>query len=755
VSTQPTPASELDHRLRRLAPGWRFAGRYRMETLVGRGGMGVVWRARDETLDRSVALKFLIETLVHDPSAIDDLKRETRRALELTHHNIVRVYDFVEDRGEGLAGIAMEFFPGQTLAARRIAVTARCFEPETVVPWVAQLCDAMAYAHEKVGVIHRDLKPQNLMLDDRGELKITDFGIARVASDSLSRISIGKISGTPSYMSPQQARGESPTVTDDVYAIGATIYELLTSRPPFWQGDVPSQVGTIVPPRITERRRELTSIDREIPRIWEETIAACLDKDPAKRPRSAREIADRLGISLPTTHSQSAPAVQMEHEPQPIHAPSVDLAALQTDTLEAPTLAGVTIVQPATSVRERSHSSHIPPPHPAGSESKEPEFPIPRYLWITGIGIALAALAFTGGAMIRRLGAKPEPAKQASVSAPQKPRAMGSAFVPDEFPTIQAAINSVQAGETITLRPGVYRESITLKEGVRIVGEKTDACRIVPPEGAAALVFARGVRQCIVENLTLDGSEVADRTARSDGIAISDAEITVSGCIIRGMSGTGIVVHGTDTAAEISANRIENNGLHGILLLRTGSTVALRRNEIRQSKGAGIAFNEGATGLAEENVCEQNGDSGILAAGVATAPSLQSNRCNHNENHGISFMGAARGSVAGNTCDENGESGLAGIGEGTAPEFVKNTARRNTRYGIYIATGADGDATGNLCEANHLSGIGITGTSTRPALSGNQLVRNQKFGIESSNGASPRIAPDNVFAENVAGEISR
>src|SRR5262245_17743558 len=226
-----------------------------MEFLVGRGGMGVVWRARDETLDRPVALKFLVESLVHDPSAIDDLKRETRRALELTHHNIVRVYDFVEDHAESLAGIAMEFFPGQTLAARRIAVTARCFETETVSPWVAQLCDAVAYAHEKVGVIHRDLKPQNLMIDERGELKITDFGIARVASDSLSRISVGKVSGTPSYMSPQQARGESATPADDIYAIGATIYELLTSRPPFWQGDVPTQVGTIVPPRIAERRR--------------------------------------------------------------------------------------------------------------------------------------------------------------------------------------------------------------------------------------------------------------------------------------------------------------------------------------------------------------------------------------------------------------------------------------------------------------------------------------------------------------------
>ena len=109
-----------------------------MENLVGRGAMGVVWRALDERLERPVALKFLVETLVHDPMAIDDLKRETRRALDLTHHNIVRVYDFVEDQGQGLSGIAMEFFPGKTLAAFRIAQPTRCFSPDTIAPWPAR-----------------------------------------------------------------------------------------------------------------------------------------------------------------------------------------------------------------------------------------------------------------------------------------------------------------------------------------------------------------------------------------------------------------------------------------------------------------------------------------------------------------------------------------------------------------------------------------------------------------------------------------
>lgn len=720
-----------------------------MENLIGRGGMGVVWRAIDETLDRPVALKFLVESLVHDPMAIDDLKRETRRALELTHHNIVRVYDFVEDPIEGLAGIAMEFFPGQTLAARRIATTTRCFEPGVIVPWLTQLCDAMAYAHEKVGVIHRDLKPQNLMLDDHGELKVTDFGIARVASDSLTRISIGKVSGTPSYMSPQQARGEAPMVTDDIYAMGSTVYELLTSRPPFWQGDISTQIGTIVPPKISERLRELTDVERQIPQIWEETIASCLEKDAAKRPRSAHEFADRLGIALPSTHFHSRPRSDVVPPP----ARSIDLAALQPDLdMEAPTLVGSPI-RPSPQASSQEGISHIPPRQSA--PAKREDSPIPRSLWIIGLAIALPAVAFTGGAVVRRLITKPEPAQEAMVAVSPVTQPLETLTVPDNFPTIQAAIDGAKDVKTILLRPGVYRESISLKDGIHLVGENAGTCKIVPPDGAAVLLLARGVRGCVVEKLTLDGTDAVDRNVRSDGIAISDSEIKVSGCAIRGMTGNGIVVHGSDTAAEIVGNQVESNALQGILLLRTGSGVVLSKNEIRNNKGAGIRFSDSAAGMAEDNLSEQNGDSGILAEDVATNVTLQSNRCLHNQKSGIAFTGAARGTATGNTCEENGESGLAGIGEGTAPEFVKNTARRNVRYGIYFANGADGDARSNICEENQDSGIGVTGTSTRPALSGNQLVRNQKFAIESSNGASPRIALDNVFSGNVAGEVSK
>jgi hypothetical protein len=160
---------------------------------------------------------------------------------------------------------------------------------------VAQVCEALEYAHTVAKVVHRDLKPSNLMINSKRELKVTDFGIARSIADTASRLS-GKsgTSGTPAYMSPQQANGEKASHADDIYALGATLYELLTSKPPFYSGDILDQLKHKVPVRIGERRRELGIEGEEVPVHWEETIAACLAKDPVQRPQSAAEVAKRL-----------------------------------------------------------------------------------------------------------------------------------------------------------------------------------------------------------------------------------------------------------------------------------------------------------------------------------------------------------------------------------------------------------------------------------------------------------------------------
>jgi hypothetical protein len=267
--------------------------------------MGVVWLARDEKLDREVALKFLPEVVKSDRSAMDDLKRETRRALDLTHTHIVRIYDFVEDATT--AAIAMEYVPGDTLSNRRLDQPAKVFEAGDVRRWVKQLCEALVYAHEKARIVHRDLKPANLMLDAHGDLKIADFGISRSISDSVSRVSNqAGSSGTLLYMSPQQMMGEEPAVTDDVYSLGATLYELLTGKPPFYTGNVMLQVQTKMPSSIAERRQTLEVSGAPIPAEWDATIAACLAKESAQRPQNVREVAHRLGLTV-TMDDTAAP----------------------------------------------------------------------------------------------------------------------------------------------------------------------------------------------------------------------------------------------------------------------------------------------------------------------------------------------------------------------------------------------------------------------------------------------------------------
>ncbi len=277
---------------RGFSPGSRVFNRYTLINQLGRGGMGVVWRARDEVLAEEVALKFLPDTLRWDPGAYDDLREETRRSRQLTHPNIVRIHDFVEDASG--AAIAMELVDGPTLAALRLTREAKVLAPADLAGWLPQLCAALDYAHTEAGIVHRDLKPTNLMLTREGRLKITDFGVAQTLTETMTRVSMMS-AGTIVYMSPQQAMGENAAPTDDIYALGATLYELLTGKPPFFKGDVRLQLFQRKPETINARRATLGRGVGPVPREWEQTIAACLAKEANARPRSAGEVARRLG----------------------------------------------------------------------------------------------------------------------------------------------------------------------------------------------------------------------------------------------------------------------------------------------------------------------------------------------------------------------------------------------------------------------------------------------------------------------------
>lgn len=342
----------------RAAPGeMLFAGaiiarRFALKRLIGKGGMGVVWEVHDKTLGRDVALKFLGAEIASDLEAVTDLQRETRRSLELTHPNIVRVYDYVEDHDFQLVGISMELLTGQSLQSLKLKQDKWVFQPETVRPWLRQICAALDYAHQTVGVVHRDLKPGNIFINERGALKIVDFGVAMVVRESTSHvIQEARLSrsGTLTYMSPQQLRGDKPTPADDWYSVGALLYELFTGKPPFFRGDphaLMHQVLTNPPVGIAQRQAEMGVTDIAVPPAWEKAIMACLSKEAEGRPTSGATLLAMLEGFRPPEDRPPAPTASA----LPFAPVDSDKTVMQLPPLSVP-------LSPSSTTRSR-------PPHP-------------------------------------------------------------------------------------------------------------------------------------------------------------------------------------------------------------------------------------------------------------------------------------------------------------------------------------------------------------------------------------------------------
>ncbi|MBS0661926.1 MAG: SUMF1/EgtB/PvdO family nonheme iron enzyme [Verrucomicrobia bacterium] len=291
AETPPTPNLPADEgaTVRAPAPEVVF-NRYDLLSELGKGGMGIVWLALDRELNARVALKFLREEMTSEDHALKELKGEVLINRDLAHPNIIKTFDFVTDSRR--SAISMEFVDGTNLHKLKLQRPQKCFEVEDVRRWIYQLCDAMHYAHSQ-RVVHRDIKPANLMVNDRGDVKLGDFGIGRTVADTVNRVT-RNAAGTPPFMSPQQTMGEKATPADDIYSIGATIYDLLTGEPPFFRGAIREQTLAKVPPSMTERRKELGRTGETIPEAWERAVAACLAKEPAGRPPSAHAIRELL-----------------------------------------------------------------------------------------------------------------------------------------------------------------------------------------------------------------------------------------------------------------------------------------------------------------------------------------------------------------------------------------------------------------------------------------------------------------------------
>ncbi|MCU1233751.1 MAG: serine/threonine protein kinase, partial [Candidatus Solibacter sp.] len=266
----------------RFAPGDMLGGRYRIVALLGKGGMGEVYRAEDLVLEQAVALKFLPERWVRNEDALARFRNEVRMARQVSHPNVCRVYDLVESGGHLF--LSMEYVDGEDLGSllRRIGR----LPADKALEIARKLCAGLGAAHEK-GVLHRDLKPGNIMLDGRGQVLLTDFGLAGLAG----QIEDGDVkSGTPAYMAPEQLAGEEVTVRSDIYALGLVLYEIFTGKLPF-ESDT---LAGLQHARLKTQPESPSVLVRELDPGVERVILRCLQARPAMRPASALAVAAAL-----------------------------------------------------------------------------------------------------------------------------------------------------------------------------------------------------------------------------------------------------------------------------------------------------------------------------------------------------------------------------------------------------------------------------------------------------------------------------
>ncbi|WP_263638129.1 serine/threonine-protein kinase [Streptomyces sp. CoT10] len=300
--------------------GVLLAGRYQFEELLGRGGMGEVWRARDEVLGRPVAVKLLLAGGV-DPTAAARFHQEAQTTARLSHPNVVAVYDF--GQADGRLYLVMEMVQGHSLAEQ--LASGGPLTPREVAAIGSQTASGLAAAHRQ-GIIHRDIKPANLLLVPDGTVKVVDFGIARLADDTAAALtSAGMIVGTVSCLAPERVLGKDAGPASDMYALGCVLYELLVGHPPF-RADTPT---ALLYQHVQESPLPPHSVGVELPVELEQLVLSLLAKEPENRP-DAEGVADWL--SAPERWS-ATPSAGLTPPPAPGRVAAMD----RTAALPAPT----------------------------------------------------------------------------------------------------------------------------------------------------------------------------------------------------------------------------------------------------------------------------------------------------------------------------------------------------------------------------------------------------------------------------------
>ncbi|HYQ10742.1 MAG TPA: Stk1 family PASTA domain-containing Ser/Thr kinase [Gaiellaceae bacterium] len=323
-----------------------FDGRYRIQRKLGAGGMADVYLAEDQELGRRVAIKILNGRHANDAQFIERFRREAKNAAALNHPNIVSIYDRGE--AEDTYYIAMEFLDGRTL--KELIVGHGAAPVRVAIEYARQILSALRFAHRH-GIVHRDIKPHNVLVDAEGRVKVTDFGIARAGTSQMTET--GSIVGTAQYLSPEQARGGEVDQRSDLYSLGVVLYELLTGKTPF-EGDTPVEVAM---KHLSNAPKPPSELRKDIPPELDMVVLRALAKDPNDRYQSADEMEgdlDRVARGLPIAAATVDTATQVMRRPP---ATQVESTAA---TMIAP-VPGASRDVPPPFIEEEEHVGHERP----------------------------------------------------------------------------------------------------------------------------------------------------------------------------------------------------------------------------------------------------------------------------------------------------------------------------------------------------------------------------------------------------------
>jgi eukaryotic-like serine/threonine-protein kinase len=341
--------------------GTLFDGRYRIERKLGAGGMADVYLAEDQELGRGVAIKILNGRHANDGQFIERFRREAKNAAALNHPNIVSIYDRGE--AEDTYYIAMEYLDGRTL--KELIVGHGQAPVRVAVEYARQILSALRFAHRH-GIVHRDIKPHNVLVDREGRVKVTDFGIARAGTSQMTET--GSIVGTAQYLSPEQARGGEVDQRSDLYSLGVVLYELLTGKTPF-EGDTPVEIAM---KHLSNTPQAPSELRPDIPPELDMVVLRALAKDPDERYQSADEMEgdlDRVARGAPVAAATVDAATQVLRRPTPTTAAAAATAA----TMIAP-------------------PSRVPPPPFVEEEVAEEGGGRPWWPWALAAGFVILAI---------------------------------------------------------------------------------------------------------------------------------------------------------------------------------------------------------------------------------------------------------------------------------------------------------------------------------------------------------------------------